>query len=123
MKRSARGTPEYRAYARLHAKLRRERGVARDLLCSECEGQASEWAQIHDTDGTDLNKHYKPMCKKCHHAYDYENWNQGIKERDTSNNSIALTNANRARWRDPKWRAKMSKAVAESNRRRAARND
>ena len=106
-------------YETRHDRLRRKRGQARKHPCTDCKGPAIEWSQIHGTDGLDVWNDYVPRCKKCHHAYDRPNWDEGIANRDTSGISQAATQTNKKRWQDPSHRAKMSAAVAASNRRRA----
>lgn len=104
----------------LHQRVYRARGKAREHPCVDCEGPATEWSRIHGRDGKDV-KDYEPRCKKDHHAYDRANWEAGIARRDTANISKAATRTNLARWKDPEHRAKMSAAVAASNRRRAGK--
>lgn len=55
-----------------HARVRHKRGSASEYECIACDKQAEQWAQIHDTDGTDPWNHYQPMCRKCHWWYDEE---------------------------------------------------
>lgn len=58
-------------YAANHSRLSRQRGRAAEKRCAEgCGRQASQWAQIHGTDGTDPFEHYKPLCRPCHANYD-----------------------------------------------------
>lgn len=53
-----------------HKRVYRARGKARDQMCVRCGKQALEWAQLHDTDGSDSYAHFIPLCKLCHHEYD-----------------------------------------------------
>lgn len=46
------------------------RGKASSHSCSWCENQARHWAQLHETDGSDIWNDYIPLCFKCHMAYD-----------------------------------------------------
>lgn len=108
------------SYDTRHDRLRRARGKARVHACVDCGGPADEWSQVHGTDGLNVETDYVPRCKKDHHAYDRGNWDEGIRKRDVTNISAAATAENKKRWQDPAHRAKMSAAVAESNRRRAA---
>lgn len=57
-------------YGGKHYRVRKVRGNAAGHVCVGCSGQAREWAQIHDTDGTDPLTHYQPMCSGCHKRYD-----------------------------------------------------
>lgn len=57
-------------YSTLHHKVRRFRGRAPEYACVLCDKQANHWAQVHGTDGTDIYKHYQPMCQGCHFRYD-----------------------------------------------------
>lgn len=51
--------------------MRYNRGKAAAHKCSWCDNQARHWAQLHDTDGTDMWTHYIPLCFKCHMQYDH----------------------------------------------------
>jgi hypothetical protein len=101
----------------LHQRVQRLRGKATEHLCVDCDGPAVDWSRIHGRDGKRIDD-YAPRCKKCHHKYDRTNWEVGIRNRNMTNTSKAATETNRKRWQDPEHRAKMSNAVAESNRRR-----
>lgn len=63
-------------YATAHARVRLAKGFARDHVCKECGGRATDWAysnscpnQMVDEDGKryslDVNQ-YEPMCHLCH---------------------------------------------------------
>ena len=52
-----------------HRRVRMARGRAADQLCVGCGCQARDWAQIHGTTGENVAD-YRPMCKRCHFAYD-----------------------------------------------------
>ena len=55
-------------YLARHVRVRTARGKASGHDC-ECGLQAFEWAHVHDTDPFDV-QNYRPMCVKCHRAYD-----------------------------------------------------
>lgn len=62
-------------YTARHKRVRRARGRAADYLCAKhlelgVEKAASDWAQVHDTDGLDLWADYLPLCRFCHLHYD-----------------------------------------------------
>lgn len=57
-------------YSGRHYRVRKEQGNASAHFCVECGGRAREWAQIHGADGTDPQNDYRPMCARCHRAYD-----------------------------------------------------
>lgn len=59
-----------RCYGAKHKVVYRARGKASDHTCVECGDAAVNWAQTHDTDGTDPQAHYQPMCLRCHRRYD-----------------------------------------------------
>jgi hypothetical protein len=80
----------------LHQRLHAARGRASAHICTRCDeaGRPTvkrvEWAQVHETDGTDLWADYLPLCTSCHRAYDY-----------------AITiGALKARWAEPEFRAR-----------------
>lgn len=54
------------AYNRAHHHTRRERGLASNYTCSDCNRPGYAWAEIHESDPVD----YKPMCQSCHIKYD-----------------------------------------------------
>src|ERR1700722_3402727 len=56
-------------YRAIHARLRRKRGRAAGMPCTDCDGTAIKWSWRHDTDPEDLNN-YDPRCKQCHVLYD-----------------------------------------------------
>lgn len=60
-------SPEYQ---RKHRAMRKARGKASDQACVDCDRQAHDWSQVHDTDGTDPEAHYEPRCRSCHQKYD-----------------------------------------------------
>lgn len=57
-------------YGANHKRVYRKRGRADANTCVSCDKQARDWAQLHDTDGTDPVEHYVPMCRSCHFKYD-----------------------------------------------------
>jgi hypothetical protein len=57
------------SYVARHKRLHKVRGSARDHQCGHCDRQASEWAQIHGTAGTDP-ANYIALCTLCHMRYD-----------------------------------------------------
>jgi hypothetical protein len=105
------------------------RGKAREYICVACGGPAAEWAQIHDTDGTDPHQHYQPMCKKCHRGYD--GWHEMIRDAlrarwaripvEKRNKSLEVrakaSEALRKRWagRTPEERQEHGRKIAEGN--------
>jgi hypothetical protein len=58
------------SYTERHRVLRRIRGKARDHKCADCGLGALDWAQVHETNGTDILRHYIPLCRHCHMMYD-----------------------------------------------------
>lgn len=70
-------------YSALHQRLRKVCGPASACTCELCPKQATQWSQIHDTDGTDLHAHYRPLCRSCHARYDLAGcrpapWREGV---------------------------------------------
>ena len=61
--------PRY-GFHRRHADVRLARGRAAEHQCVDCEKQALDWSQVHDTDGTNPHEHYQPRCRSCHKKYD-----------------------------------------------------
>lgn len=72
--------PEYRS---VHARVRKERGPARDYACSGCGGPASDWAFQYPPDRTlvcpatrrrysNRTSDYAPMCRSCHLRMDWD---------------------------------------------------
>lgn len=61
-----------REYHRNHVRVNTTRGSAKIQKCELCGSDAAEWSQIHNTDGTDPQAHYRPLCRPCHSAYDYD---------------------------------------------------
>lgn len=60
---------ERRLYNRRHYLVNRVRGKAREHLCEDCGGSATNWATNHDGD-PDLPDDYRALCGKCHVKYD-----------------------------------------------------
>lgn len=60
-------------YQRQHKAMRKARGRADAQACITCEGQACDWAWIHDTDPAVVDN-YQPMCRFCHQTYDRAEW-------------------------------------------------
>lgn len=56
-------------YFGAHRRVRKTRGPAKFQTCVDCGKAALHWAHIHDTDPTDP-QNYRPMCARCHYAYD-----------------------------------------------------
>ena len=54
----------------LHRRVRETRGNAAEHACARCGKRAREWAQIHGTDGLDIQLDYAPLCVSCHRQYD-----------------------------------------------------
>ena len=57
-------------YQRLHRMVFKARGRAGRHPCFDvndqgCKNMARDWAQIHNTDGTEPI-HYIPLCRRCH---------------------------------------------------------
>lgn len=63
------GQPESQTYVAKHKRMRKVRGRAADHRCLNCDSQARDWAQLHDTTGEDPWD-YVPLCRKCHLVYD-----------------------------------------------------
>lgn len=72
-------TVEFPAYATMHYRLQRHRGLAAAHSCAACGVAAQEWAydrrdpdelqSRHGPYSTDMD-HYQPMCVPCHKALD-----------------------------------------------------
>jgi NAD-dependent SIR2 family protein deacetylase len=60
------GTSEYK---RLHERIAKTRGPAKNYLCIDCPSEANDWSWIHDTDQMNV-LNYNPRCRKCHLIYD-----------------------------------------------------
>lgn len=60
----------WRAYNRNHNRVAARRGKASEHSCVKCDKEASQWAQVHGTDGSNPLEHYQPMCIHCHRDYD-----------------------------------------------------
>lgn len=61
-----------------HARIRVERGVAREHMCTHCPCPATDWAHIHETDVRDPYN-YMPLCRSCHRKYDFtDEWRARI---------------------------------------------
>lgn len=58
------------SYLTLHKRVYRGRGKASAQRCITCPEPTRDWAQVHDTDGTNIWAHYMPMCRRCHFRYD-----------------------------------------------------
>lgn len=57
-------------YAKLHGRIRKERGDASGYGCDKCVRNADEWSHIHGTDGSNISSHFRPLCRSCHRKYD-----------------------------------------------------
>lgn len=53
----------------MHERVRITRGPASNYTCEDCDDEARDWAQLHDTSGTDESD-YVPLCRSCHLGYD-----------------------------------------------------
>jgi len=54
-------------YFHMHEIVRKLRGKAATHKCAaDCGRDARHWATIHGCDGTDIIRHYVPLCVKCH---------------------------------------------------------
>jgi hypothetical protein len=125
--------PCRRCYENRHKDVYRTRGPASAHHCAECGEEAKNWSQVTGTDGTDPGQHYRPMCVKCHRAYD--NWGQVMSEHkrrywqtippEERNQSPATraknAKATRERWAamTPEQRAGIGKKIRETWRRKA----
>lgn len=63
-------TGDEATYTARHKRVRRERGPANQQKCKFCGEQARDWAQVHGTDGLDIQNDYNPLCRACHIEYD-----------------------------------------------------
>lgn len=66
--------PSRYSYDYRHDLVENARGKAKTHRCEVCaakgvDRQAREWSQIHDRSGDDPSD-YRPLCKRCHTAYD-----------------------------------------------------
>lgn len=52
-----------------HDRVKTARGKASEYCCNNCESNALDWAQIHETTGLEID-HYIPLCRRCHVIYD-----------------------------------------------------
>jgi hypothetical protein len=79
-------------YQANHKRVRMTRGQPWDFICVTrgCDKDGRDWAHIHDTDPTDP-KNFRPMCRKCHKAYDRPEWLQ--EERRLKRKHIERTGA------------------------------
>lgn len=107
------GPPGYQAR---HQRVWDLRGKASDYQCCECSGQATHWAQIHNTDGFDPLAHYQPMCQPCHFTYD------GVFEKlRAANVGRKLTEAQREQRSEitRRWNASLTPEQRSENTRKA----
>ena len=58
-------------YNHVHDLVRKTYGDAPDYMCENCDKQAYEFAWNHEYDPR-LVTSYDPMCRSCHHKYDYD---------------------------------------------------
>ena len=63
-------TGDAATYTARHKRVVRQRGQAKNSECLHCGDRARDWAQLHGTDGLDVENDYIPLCRKCHIAYD-----------------------------------------------------
>jgi len=54
---------------RRHKRVYLAKGKASARKCVDCSGPASEWSQIHGTDGESVDD-YEARCRRCHRKYD-----------------------------------------------------
>jgi len=54
-------------YGRLHGRVYKARGRAREQACVDCGKQARHWSQKHGTTGQDPDD-YEPRCVTCHYG-------------------------------------------------------
>ena len=91
--------PQFLApYSANHMRVRRVRGLAKLQTCEDCGGQARDWAVIHGEDAADPMS-YRPLCRKCHYAYDQETQLAGAVKRSN----------------DPVWQAKRAALPRDSS--------
>jgi hypothetical protein len=101
-------------YFGLHRRVRKLRGAARNYQCADCGERAQHWSTVHGTDGTDPFNHYRPMCQRCHFAYD-EVASKGDKARTPGDRTAAAKLA----WsrRSPEQRREIGRKISEAKRR------
>jgi hypothetical protein len=73
-------------YRAAHARIARDRGLARTMRCADCGTQAHHWSYRHDDpneavspDGQPFSldpTHYDPRCAPCHAVFDGTGANQ-----------------------------------------------
>jgi hypothetical protein len=114
------------AYNVVHTRLRRTRGIARDLPCVECGGGPCWWAlQYNHSESitqpengspysTDLDD-YAPMCQKCHGEQDRAN-----SERKRNGVKAAQAAHQRMLKEDPTYRARWYAASTKRYRERSS---
>jgi hypothetical protein len=84
-------------YQAVHARLRRDRGLASAFICEHCENQALQWAYDHDDPeessqfiaGRSLtysldSQHYIPLCAACHKTFDLYHAQVGVADESNS---------------------------------------
>lgn len=108
------GRPYSRAqdYFGNHRLVRLTRGKATEHRCATCCQPAAHWATIHGEDGTDIYRHYMPMCISCHHAYDESHKRAGFHgKRHSAESKAKIAKASKGRAVSPEQRAKISNAL------------
>jgi hypothetical protein len=84
-------------YQALHRRIRRRRGNASQYTCTDCPAQATDWSQVHGTDGLDLDADYAPRCRSCHIRYDADaRLNESSRQRWAAGVAAYWTPARRA---------------------------
>lgn len=108
------GRPFHRAddYFGNHRLVRAARGRAVEHQCVTCCAPAAHWASVHGEDGTDVYRHYMPMCISCHHAYDESHERAGFHGRKHSEETKAkISAASKGRAVSLEQREKISNAL------------
>lgn len=103
-------------YDRIHVRLQRERGNAKDKFCIWCGTPAHDWA-LQNAEGRKYSEDlsdYAPMCRPCHLKLDWSaRWgNPTYRERRSE--------ASREMWKDPEHQALMKASGARVCARRRA---
>lgn len=100
-----------------HSRVKKERGRAAEYTCVRCDRSAENWAQVHDSTGTDPWGDFMPLCMVCHNAYDEVGKRQEGRE-VPEEWRLRISAAARGRKASPETRAKLSAASTTKGKKR-----